>query len=79
MKVYTLSVDPNNYEDVPYNYGVYSTKEKAEQIIQELAIENGEPALLLIKDYDTWECADCWHYPDYDNRRYYIHEWELDT
>ena len=74
MKVYILIVDPNDYDTDPYIYSVYSTKDKAISAIQTAAIENGEPALLLSCDYDTWEYADCYHYPDYENSRYYIHE-----
>lgn len=77
MKVYTLTVDPNDYDNAPYLYGVYDSQKKAEQAIQENAIEEGEPALLLTHEYDTWECAECWHYPEYEHSRYYIGEWEV--
>lgn len=78
MKVYVLKVDPNDYDSFPYVYGVYGTKEKAESAVKIAAIENNEPALILTKDYDTWECADCWHYPEYEQSRYYIAEYELE-
>lgn len=78
MKVYTLTVDPNDYDNVPYLYGVYDSQKKAEQAIQENAIEESEPALLLTHEYDTWECAECWHYPEYEYSRYYIREWEVE-
>lgn len=78
MKVYVLGVDPNNYDSFPYTYGIYSTKEKAEDAVRILAVEAGEPALLLMKDFDTNEMADCWHYPDYEYQRYYISEWPVE-
>lgn len=78
MKVYALRVDPNDYDVFPYVDSIYSTKEKAEQAIRVMAIEAGEPALLLEKDFDIYEHAECWHYPDYDFQRYYIDEYELE-
>lgn len=78
MKVCTLIIDPNNYDDLPYLYGIYENKDKAEEAMRVCAIEGREPALALSKEYDTWECADCWHYPDYEHSRYYIKEWEVE-
>ena len=78
MKVYIVEVDPNDYDNLPYIYGVYETKEKAISAIQNAAVENNEPALLLTSDYDTWECADCYHYPDYEYSRYYIREYQVE-
>lgn len=78
MKVYTLTIDPNDYDNAPYLYGIYESEEKAESAMRECACDGREPALLLTKDYDTWECADCWHYPEYEHSRYYIKEWEVE-
>ena len=78
MKVYVLEIDPNDYSNYPYTYGIYSTREKAEDVVRILAVEAGEPALLLMKDFDTNEMADCWHYPNYEYQRYYISEWSVE-
>lgn len=78
MKVYVLEVDPNDYDNNPYIYGVYQTQAGAVNAITTAAIENGEPALILGHEYDTWECAECYHYPDYENSRYYIREFEVE-
>lgn len=78
MKVYSLKIDPNDYDNLPYLYGIYETRDKAEKTMRECAIEGREPALILEKDYDTWEEADCWHYPNYEYSRYYIKEWEVE-
>lgn len=78
MKVYVVNVDPNDYDNMPYNYGVYSTKEKAEQVIQQIAIEAQEPALLLEVSPNEYVGVDCWHYPNYEGQCYYIQEWELE-
>ena len=77
MSVFVLMIDPNDDVNDRYLHSVYDSEEKAEKAIQENAIEEGEPALLLQKDYDTWECADCWHYPEYEHSRYYIYECEV--
>lgn len=72
MNVYVLEIVPDDYDESPYIYSVYSTKEKAINAMHEIAIENNEPMLLLIED------ADCYHYPDYEKTCYYIREYEVE-
>lgn len=78
MNVYVVIVNPNDYDNSPYILGVYLTKENAEHAIREMAIEQGEPMLLLQKYFDVWENADCWNYPNEDNLScYYVYEIEV--
>lgn len=74
MEVWLVTVDPNDYENDIYVLGIYSTEEKAINAIQAAAIENNEPALLLEHNYDSWQSAELYHYPDYEFQRYYIYK-----
>lgn len=31
-----------------------------------------------MNDYDDFEAADCYHYPDYEGTRYYIQTWKVE-
>lgn len=73
MNVYLVFINENDYDTPEYLYDVYSTKEKAESAIYAAAIENNEPALALEHHhFDMNENAEIYHYPDYENRRYFI-------
>lgn len=78
MKIYILTIDPNDYDEFPYIHSVHSTEQKAIDAIMAAAIERNEPALLLEHEYDTFERAECYHYPEYNYTRYYIHVYEVD-
>lgn len=72
MNVWIVIHDPNDYDQEKYLYSIYETEEKAIQAVKDFAVEQGEPMLILTHDYDTWECAECYHYPDYEGSRYYV-------
>lgn len=78
MTLYVVNVDPNDDCNLPFNYGVYSTEQKAIDAIYTAAIEKGEPAILLDDEFDSFLAATCYHYPDYEYSRYYIEQFELD-
>lgn len=78
MNVWVVEHDPNNYDEGKYLFGIYETQDKAIQAIKDWAVENGEPMLILEHEYDTWECAECYHYPEYQGSFYYVKEWKVE-
>lgn len=79
MKVWLVEHDPHNYDEQDrYILGIYQTEDKAVQAIRNNAVENNEPMLILEHEYDTWEYAECYHYPNYNGSLYYIKEWEVE-
>lgn len=77
MTVFLLKVMEEN-ANIPHNVSVYSTKEKVKDAIIALAICKNEPALLLEHEYDTYQNAECWHYPGYKGTIYYVEEFRVD-
>lgn len=78
MKVWVVEHDPHDYDQDKYLFGIYETEEKAVQAIKNWAVESGEPMLILEHEYDPWECAECYHYPNYDGSIYYVHTCEVE-
>ena len=78
MKVWVVEHDPHDYDQERCLYGIYATEEKAIQAIKDFAVESGEPMLILEHEYDTWQCAECYHYPDYKGSIYYVKAWEVE-
>ncbi len=78
MKVWVVEHDPHDYDQSKYLFGIYETEEKAIQAIKDWAVELGEPMLILEHEYDTWECAECYHYPNYNGSIYYVKAWEVE-
>ena len=78
MKVWTVEHFPNDCTQDGYLYGIYETEEKAIQAIKDWAVEQGEPMLILEHEYDTWECAECYHYPKYEGSYYYVKSWDVE-